>query len=98
MQSARSARLGGYRERHLRCRRMPGAGDRRAGRRGGRVGLRGRPANTVPGSLVRPPVAPVPALPKAADEPAVQMLLDTVRPGGPLLAVYHDLNDEHREP
>ena len=38
-----------------------------------------------------------PALPKAAGEPAVQMLLDTVRPGGLLLAVYHDLDDEHRE-
>ncbi len=24
-------------------------------------------------------------------------LLDTVRPGGLLLAVYHDLDDEHRE-
>jgi SAM-dependent methyltransferase len=35
-----------------------------------------------------------PALPKAAGEPAVQMLLDTVRPGGLLLAVYHDLDDE----
>jgi SAM-dependent methyltransferase len=38
-----------------------------------------------------------PALPKAAGEPAVEMLLDTVRPGGLLLAVYHDLDDEHRE-
>jgi SAM-dependent methyltransferase len=38
-----------------------------------------------------------PALPKAAGEPAVQLLLDTVRPGGLLLAVYHDLDDEHRE-
>jgi SAM-dependent methyltransferase len=38
-----------------------------------------------------------PALPKAAGEPAVQILLDTVRPGGLLLAVYHDLDDEHRE-
>ena len=25
------------------------------------------------------------------------MLLDTVRPGGLLLAVYHDLDEEHRE-
>src|SRR6516225_1759325 len=38
-----------------------------------------------------------PALPKAAGEAAVRKLLDTVRPGGLLLAVYHDLNDEHRE-
>ena len=38
-----------------------------------------------------------PALPKAAGEPAVRTLLDTVRAGGLLLAVYHDLDDEHRE-
>jgi SAM-dependent methyltransferase len=38
-----------------------------------------------------------PALPKAAGEAAVRKLLDTVRPGGLLLAVYHDLTDEHRE-
>jgi SAM-dependent methyltransferase len=38
-----------------------------------------------------------PALPKAAGEPAVRRLLDTARPGGLLLAVYHDLDDEHRE-
>jgi SAM-dependent methyltransferase len=38
-----------------------------------------------------------PALPKAAGEAAVRALLDTVRPGGVLLAVYHDLDDEHRE-
>jgi len=38
-----------------------------------------------------------PALPKAAGEAAVRMLLETVRPGGLLLAVYHDLDDEHRE-
>ncbi|MDP8937689.1 MAG: class I SAM-dependent methyltransferase [Actinomycetota bacterium] len=37
-----------------------------------------------------------PALPKAAGEDAVRGLLDTVRPGGLLLAVYHDLDDEHR--
>ena len=37
-----------------------------------------------------------PALPKAAGEDAVRTLLDTVRPGGLLLAVYHDLDDEHR--
>jgi SAM-dependent methyltransferase len=38
-----------------------------------------------------------PALPNAAGEPAVRTLVDTVRPGGLLLAVYHDLDDEHRE-
>ncbi|HMG40451.1 MAG TPA: class I SAM-dependent methyltransferase [Acidimicrobiales bacterium] len=38
-----------------------------------------------------------PALPKAAGEATVRALLDTVRPGGLLLAVYHDLDDEHRE-
>jgi SAM-dependent methyltransferase len=38
-----------------------------------------------------------PALPKAVGEAAVRMLLDTVRPGGLLLAVYHDLDDEHSE-
>jgi hypothetical protein len=38
-----------------------------------------------------------PALAKAAGEPAVWTLFDTVRRGGLLLAVYHDLDDEHRE-
>ena len=38
-----------------------------------------------------------PALPKAAGGSAARRLLDTLRPGGLLLAVYHDLNDEHRE-
>ncbi len=38
-----------------------------------------------------------PALPKAAGQAAVRNLLGTVRPGGLLLAVYHDLSDEHRE-
>ncbi|MDP9006634.1 MAG: methyltransferase domain-containing protein [Actinomycetota bacterium] len=38
-----------------------------------------------------------PALPKSAGEAAMRTLLDTVRPGGLLLAVYHDLDDEHRE-
>jgi hypothetical protein len=38
-----------------------------------------------------------PALPRAAGEAAVRRLLDTVRPRGSLLAVYHDLDDEHRE-
>jgi SAM-dependent methyltransferase len=38
-----------------------------------------------------------PALPKAAGEVAMRALLGTVRPGGLLLAVYHDLDNEHRE-
>ena len=37
-----------------------------------------------------------PALPKAAGDAALRALLDTVRPGGLLLAVYHDLDDEQR--
>jgi len=38
-----------------------------------------------------------PALPKAAGEAALRGLLDTVCPNGSLLAVYHDLDDEHLE-
>ena len=38
-----------------------------------------------------------PALPRAAGDGAVRTLLDAVRPGGLVLAVYHDLDDEHRE-
>lgn len=38
-----------------------------------------------------------PALPKSAGETAVRGLLDTLRSGGILLAVYHDLDDEQRE-
>jgi SAM-dependent methyltransferase len=38
-----------------------------------------------------------PALPKAAGEAAVRTLLGAVRAGGLLLAVYHDLDDEHHE-
>ena len=38
-----------------------------------------------------------PALPLAAGEDAVRTLLDAVRPGGLLLAVYHDLDHDHRE-
>ena len=37
-----------------------------------------------------------PALPKAAGEAAMRSVLDGVRPGGLVLAVYHDLDDEHR--
>jgi SAM-dependent methyltransferase len=38
-----------------------------------------------------------PALPKAAGGAAVRSLLDSVGAGGLLLAVYHDLDHEHRE-
>lgn len=38
-----------------------------------------------------------PALPRAAGEAAVWTLLDAVRRGGVVLAVYHHLDDEHRE-
>lgn len=38
-----------------------------------------------------------PALAKAAGGLAVRTLLDTVRPGGMLLAVYHDLDAKHLE-
>lgn len=38
-----------------------------------------------------------PALSKAAGEDALRTLLDTVRPGGLLLAVYHDLDEQHRD-
>jgi SAM-dependent methyltransferase len=38
-----------------------------------------------------------PALPKAGGEEAVRALLDTLRPGGVLLAVYHDLDHAHHE-
>ena len=38
-----------------------------------------------------------PALPNAAGDASVRRLLGTVRPGGLLLVVYHDLGDGHRE-
>jgi len=38
-----------------------------------------------------------PALPKAAGDEAVREVLGAVRPGGVVLAVYHDLDHEHRE-
>jgi SAM-dependent methyltransferase len=38
-----------------------------------------------------------PALPNAAGEAAIATLLNTVRPGGLVLAVYHDLDDDHRQ-
>jgi SAM-dependent methyltransferase len=37
-----------------------------------------------------------PALPKAAGEATTRALIGTVRRGGLLLAVYHDLGDERR--
>jgi SAM-dependent methyltransferase len=36
-----------------------------------------------------------PALPKASGDDAVRALLQTIRPGGVLLAVYHDLDHDH---
>jgi SAM-dependent methyltransferase len=68
--------------------------------------LAGAAVDWVRGDALRTPFPPssfdllsmqYPALPKAAGEPGVRTLLDTVRPGGFLLAVYHDLNEEHRE-
>lgn len=38
-----------------------------------------------------------PALPKAAGGGGLRALLDALRPGGLLLAVYHDLDEEHRQ-
>ena len=38
-----------------------------------------------------------PALPKASGDAAVRALLGVLRPGALLLAVYHDLDPEHRE-
>jgi len=58
------------------------------------------------GDALRTPLGPgsfdlvslqYPALPKAAGEGAVRELLAAVRPGGLVLAVYHDLDHEHRE-
>jgi SAM-dependent methyltransferase len=60
----------------------------------------------IAGDALRTPLSPssfelvslqYPALPKAAGAAAVRALLDTVRAGGVLLAVYHDLDDAHRE-
>jgi SAM-dependent methyltransferase len=68
--------------------------------------LAGVPVEWVCGDALQTPFSPrsfdlvsmqYPALPKAAGDAAVRTLLDTVRPGGLLLAVYHDLDDEHRE-
>src|SRR5438067_13269933 len=38
-----------------------------------------------------------PALPKGGGEAAIRTLLNTVRPRGLLLAVYNELDDDHRE-
>ena len=95
--SGSPARLDGHGDRHLRCRHRPGAGSRRTG---------GATVEWVCGDALQTPFPArsfdlvsmqYPALPKAAGEAAVRTLLDTVRPGGLLLAVYHDLDDEHRE-
>ena len=61
------------------------------------MGLRGRLQTPFPARSFDLVSLQYPALPKAAGETAVRTLLDTVRPGGWLLAVYHDLDDEHRE-
>ncbi len=67
--------------------------------------LAGAAVNWVHGDALKAPLSArafdlvsiqYPALPMAAGERAVRTLLDTVRPGGLLLAVYHDLDDEHR--
>lgn len=68
--------------------------------------LAGTTVEWICGDALQAPVPPrsfdlvslqYPALPRAAGEPAVQAWLDTVRPGGLLLAVYHDLDGEHGE-
>ena len=38
-----------------------------------------------------------PAIPKATGIEALPKVLDALRPGGLLLAVYHDMDDHHRE-
>ena len=85
----------GHRNRHLRRGTDPGAGGSRTGRRRRRVGPQWQ--TPFPSGSFDLVSRQYPALPKAAGEAAVRALLDTVRPGGLLLAVYHDLNDEHRE-
>ena len=69
------------------------------------AGLAGATVEWVCGDALQTPFPPrsfdvvsmqYPAMPKAAGEAAVHGLLDTVRPGGLLLAVYHDLDEEHR--
>jgi SAM-dependent methyltransferase len=68
--------------------------------------LAGAEVDWVCGDALQTPLVPssfdlvsmqYPALPKAAGDAAVRTLLDAVRTGGLLLAVYHDLDDEHRE-
>ena len=59
----------------------------------------------IQGDVLRTPFPPAsfdlvsmqyPALPKAAGEAAIRALLGAASPGGSLLAVYHDLDEEHR--
>jgi SAM-dependent methyltransferase len=74
--------------------------------RGRRAAERGRVAVTwVCGDALRHPFPAgafdlvsmqYPALPKAAGEAAVRSLLQTVRSGGSLFIVSHDLDDDHR--
>ena len=95
---ARSERLDGHSDRHLRGGGWPGAGGSRTGRRSSRVDLRGRP----PDSRSRPAHSTssrcsIRRCPRRLARSPCGRLLDTVRPGGLLLAVYHDLDDEHRE-
>lgn len=68
--------------------------------------LAGAAVEWVCGDALRAPFPPrsfdvvsmqYPALPKAGGDTAVRHLLGTLRPGGLLVAVYHDLDDEHRE-
>lgn len=76
---------------------------RRAREAAGRAGVS---IEWVSGDALEVPIPPrsfdlvsmqYPALPKVAGGQAVRTLIDTVRPGGLLLAVYHDLDEEHRQ-
>ena len=75
-------RLDGHGDRRLRCRRRPGAGGRRAGRRHGRVGLRGRPADAVPGRARSTSCrCSTRRCPRPPARRAVRTLLDSGAPG-----------------
>ena len=67
------------------------------GRRRDRLGLRGRPAGDVPGPFVRPLVDAVPGAAQGRGRRCGAGAARARAPGGLLLAVYHDLDDEHRE-
>ena len=91
------AAAGRSRDRHLRRRPVPG---------GEEAELAGATVEWLCGDALQTPFPArtfdlvsmqYPALPKAAGDSAVRELLGTVRPGGLLLAVYHDLDDEHCE-